>query len=281
MITFCQGNYQTHSFPTSPILPHEVAPVRLTIAHCTYYSFFVKCQHSLFAPLTDNPHFFYRYGSTYKALDAEQLDCSNPDNVDTIIDSINIYSEVFGDDSKCFETSTGEGRCYRAACLLEEQKLRINVRGTWLTCDYDFQELSVRLGSGLLSATVTCPRLSSACPDVFCPFNCAGRGVCNYGASANGTSQPQCECFDATDNSPGCSDSLIPDGGFLENGNGLFDNVEENFFDPLVAVFVDHPDKWTTSSWAWAAGLMAVFLIMLLCICSSFWPGQKKKVSGR
>lgn len=155
------------------------------------------------------------------------------------------------------------------------------MRGEWLTCDYDFQELTVRLGSGLLSATVTCPRLASACPTLFCPFNCAGRGVCNYGASVNGTSAPKCECFDETDTSPGCSDSLVPNGGFLEDSNGLFDNVEENFFDPLVAVFVDHPDKWTTSSWAWAAGLMAVFLVMLLCICSSFWPGERKQVSGR
>jgi len=144
------------------------------------------------------------YGSTYEALGAEQLDCSNPGNVD----SINVYSEVFSDTSKCFETSTGEGRCYRSACVKDEQKLKINVRGIWLTCDYDFQQLTVRVGIGLLSANVTCPRLSSACPDLFCPFNCAGRGVCNYGAFLDGTSAPKCECFDGSDTSPGCTSSL-------------------------------------------------------------------------
>lgn len=157
--------------------------------------------------------------------------------------------------------------------------LKINVRGQWLTCQYDFQKLNVRVGAGALPQTLVCPRLSTACPDLFCPFMCAGRGVCNYSNTVNGTIQPKCECFDSADTSPGCSDSMIPTGGFLENSNGLLNKVQQNFFDPLIAVFVDHPDKWTTSSWAWAAGLLTVFLIMLLCICSAFWPSGRKKKS--
>ncbi len=138
------------------------------------------------------------------------------------------------------------------------------------------------MGAGALPQTLVCPRLSTACPELFCPFSCAGRGVCNFATTVNGTIHPTCECFDPEDTSPGCSDSLLPDGGFLENSDGLFDNVEEDFFDPLIAVFVDHPDKWTTSSWAWAAGLLTVFLIMLLCICSAFWPtAPKKSVSSQ
>ena len=132
------------------------------------------------------------------------------------------------------------------------------------------------MGAGALPQTLVCPRISTACPDLFCPFMCAGRGTCNYSNTVNGTIQPKCECFDPEDTSPGCSDSMLPNGGFLENSDGLFDNVEEDFFDPLVSVFVDHPDKWTTSSWAWAAGLLTVFLIMLLCICSAFWPSSPK-----
>lgn len=223
----------------------------------------------------------HRYGSTYKALDAEQLDCSNPDNKNSIIDSIDVYKESFGAESKCFETTTGEGRCYETACVRDEMKVKFNVAGKWYTCDYDFQIIDISYAGGIIVGELTCPRLSSACPDLFCPFNCAGRGRCNYGNSVNGTLIPACECFDETDTSPGCSDSLVPDGGYLADGSGLFDNVEENFFDPLVAVFVDHPDKWTTASWGWAAGLMALFLVMLLCICSSFWPGPQKQVSGR
>ena len=135
---------------------------------------------------------------------------------------------------------------------------------------------------GALPQTLVCPRLSTACPDLFCPFNCAGRGVCNYDfVNVNGTKQPKCECFDQSDTSPGCSDSLIQDGDFLDNADGLFDNIEEDFFDPLVAVFVDHPDKWTSASWAWGAGLLTVFLIMLLCICSTFWPEENKDAKNR
>lgn len=184
-------------------------------------------------------------------------------------------SEFYGDDSLCIRSSAGEGLCYKTACVQEDMSVRINVIGEWFVCEYDFQEHSVRVGQGLLETTLTCPRLSQACPELFCPFNCAGRGVCNYANSVNGTIMPKCECFDPEDTSAACSDSLIPDGGFLKDSSGLFDNLEENFFDPLVAVFVDHPDAWTSASWGWAGGLIAVFLILLLCICSSFFPARQ------
>jgi hypothetical protein len=143
---------------------------------------------------------------------------------------------------------------------------------------YDFQELQFVVGQGLLPVTVTCPRLSQACPDLFCPFNCAGRGVCNYTAKVNGTIRPACQCFDPTDVSPGCSDSQIPDGGFLGNASGLVNDVQQNFFDPLIAVFVNKPSLWTTASWAWAGGLIMVFLILLVCVCSSFYPRGEKQL---
>jgi hypothetical protein len=155
--------------------------------------------------------------------------------------------------------------------------LRINVLGEWIKCDSDFQEHTISVGQGLLKTTISCPRLSQACPDLFCPFLCAGRGVCNYENEVNGTIVPKCECFDSNDTSAGCSDSLIPDGKFLEDGSGLFNNLEENFFDPLIKVFVDHPDAWTSASWAWASGLLSVFLILLLCICSSLVPQRPRK----
>lgn len=214
-------------------------------------------------------------GSTYSGKEAQELDCQNSVNVD----SINFYSEAYGSDSLCYDTSTGEGRCFRTACVQDEMVVKVNVRGEWFTCEYDYQELSVRLGAGALPATIYCPRLSSACPDLYCPFNCAGRGVCNFAATVDGVTRPKCECYDSSDTSSSCSDSLPPNGAFLKDSSGLVNNLESNFFDPLVAVFVDHPDKWTTASWAWAAGLLALFMVMLLCICSSFWPSPKKRVS--
>jgi len=213
------------------------------------------------------------YGSTYGGLEAEQLSCMDTVNAD----SLNIYSEVHGSDSQCIPTDGGDGRCHRTACVKDEMVLRINIRGEWLVCDYDFQKLDVRVGAGALPQTLVCPRLSTACPDLFCPFNCAGRGICNYDTIVNGTVRPTCECFDKSDISPGCSDSLLQKGDFFDDAGGLLDDIEEDFFDPLVAVFVDHPDKWTSASWAWGAGLLTIFLVMLLCVCSTFWPENDSK----
>lgn len=190
------------------------------------------------------------------------------------------YSEVYGEDSKCITSTAGEGLCFRTACIKEDRTLRINVLGEWIVCEEDFQSHVIVVGQGLVRTTVFCPRLAQACPDLFCPFNCAGRGVCNYSKEVNGTVQPSCECFDSNDKSEACSDSMIPDGGYLNDAGGLINNLEEKFFDPLIAVFVDHPDAWTTASWAWAAGLIAVFFILMLCICSSVFPQRPRKTSS-
>jgi len=208
------------------------------------------------------------YGSTYSGLQPEELDCRDPDNVNLI----NLYSEEYGSDSMCFETTSGEGRCYVAQCIQDEQVLKVQIRGQWMTCEYDFQQLSISVASGAISSTLTCPRIMSACPDMFCPANCAGRGICNYQSNVDGIVRPRCECFNPEDTSPGCSDSVVLDGKYLSDSSGLVDDIKEGWFDPLVAVFVDNPDTWSTASWAWAAGLFVVFLLMLLCICSSFWP---------
>jgi len=215
------------------------------------------------------------YGSVYgSGKKAEDLDCTNERNTPPFP---NPFNEVNGENSKCLVSSSGEGRCYESFCVKEDMSFRFNVVGRFYKCEYDFQKHSIPITDGTLPHTITCPRLSAACPDLFCPFNCAGRGVCNYEHEVNGTKRPKCECFDENDKTEACSDSLIPDGGFLDNDGNLLDNLEENFFDPLLAVFVDHPDKWTTASWAWAVGLTAVGLILLLCVCSSLCPDRNSK----
>lgn len=215
------------------------------------------------------------FGSVYSGLKAEGLDCrikSNQDTVDII------YSEKYGENSMCFGTTSGEGRCYKTQCIYNDFNLQMQVDGKWYTCNEDFEKIEVSTLSGAFSTTVTCPRLSSACPDMFCPVNCAGRGVCEFDHAGNETepARPKCRCFDESDTSPGCSDTFVLDGKYLRDAGSLTDKLKTNFFEPLVAVFVDHPDTWTTSSWAWAAALFVVFLLMILCICSSFWPERKK-----
>lgn len=220
------------------------------------------------------------YGSVYSGNKPADLDCrieSNEDGMDIV------YSEEYGDSSMCFETTSGEGRCYKAKCLYDEFKLSLNVDGRWYTCDKDFDQIEVATLSGAFGTTVTCPRLSSVCPDMFCPVNCAGRGVCkfDYEDEETGVKRARCECFDPTDTSAGCSETFVLDGKYLRDGTSLTDTLKTNFFEPLIAVFVDHPDTWTTASWAWAAALFVVFLLMILCICSSFWPEKEQKPKKR
>ncbi len=217
------------------------------------------------------------FGSTYAGLRPEELDCRDSDNKDLI----NLYSEEYGEDSMCFETSSGEGRCYQSKCVIDEFKLKVNVRGQWYTCNHDFEKISVRVAGGTISTTITCPRLSSTCPDMFCPVNCAGRGHCNFSKNVNGTVRPTCECFDETDTSLACSESIVFDGRYADDSSDLNSFLKKSFFDTLVAVFVDHPDTWTTGSWAWAAGLLVLLLLMILCICTNLWPSRRNQRGRR
>lgn len=210
------------------------------------------------------------YGSTYGGKKAAELVCTDGSNTP----ALNLYSEVYGSDSKCVETSTGEGRCYPVQCIYDERVVKIQIRGEWKTCEDDFQSLTISSSTGLLGGTVYCPRLASVCPDLFCPKNCAGAGVCNYEAVVNGTVRPSCECFDETDTSPGCSDTVTNDGEYLQDSSKLKDTYKEDWLEPLVKVFVDDPEYWTEASWGWAAGLFCILLLLIFCVCSSFWPSR-------
>eukprot|EP00550_Attheya_septentrionalis_P006619 CAMPEP_0198291900 /NCGR_PEP_ID=MMETSP1449-20131203/9251_1 /TAXON_ID=420275 /ORGANISM="Attheya septentrionalis, Strain CCMP2084" /LENGTH=731 /DNA_ID=CAMNT_0043990585 /DNA_START=8 /DNA_END=2200 /DNA_ORIENTATION=+ len=186
------------------------------------------------------------YGSNYDQKTAEELACDGGDPP-----FVNIYSEEYGENSICVESSSGEGKCHIHACIKDDMVVKIQYLGEWLTCNYDFEELTIRLTTGLTSR-LTCPRLTAVCPDMICPFNCAGRGVCNYEHVQNGTKKaPRCECFDSSDTSEACSSSLIPDGKWLQDDSGLMDNIRSSFLDPLVAVFVSDPNDWETASYAW------------------------------
>lgn len=97
-----------------------------------------------------------------------------------ILTCLTFCSEIWGEDSRCIESTSGEGRCYKTACVKDIMALKINVRGEWLTCTYDFEKIETRVGAGLLAQTVVCPRLSSVCPDLFaCPFNWYVREISN------------------------------------------------------------------------------------------------------
>lgn len=217
------------------------------------------------------------YGSTYSGLKPEQLECENANNVD----NFNLFSEYYGEGSKCYETNTGSGRCYLTQCKRDPVPyVRVNIRGTWFDCNEDFQEITFQTNNaGILNGVLTCPRLSSVCPDLFCPVNCAGRGICDYEHKVNGTIRPTCKCFNGNDTSVACTESYIPKGDF-QLDNIPLTTASLGFFDPLISVFVDSPQSWDTVTWAWAAGLLALLLMMVLCVCLSFCP-EKKYSKGR
>jgi len=217
------------------------------------------------------------YGSTYSGLKPEQLECENSNNVD----NFNLFSEYYGEGSKCYNTNTGSGRCYLTQCAREPfPHVKVNIRGTWFDCEKDFQEITFQTNNaGILNGELICPRLSSVCPNLFCPANCAGRGVCDYEHVVNGTIRPTCKCFNQNDTSVACTDSYIPKGDFqLDNLPSITASL--GFFDPLISVFVDAPQSWDTVTWAWAAGLLALLLMMVICVCLSFCP-EKKYSKGR
>ena len=117
-----------------------------------------------------------------------------------------LYSEAFGPDSRCIVTSINQGLCLQTECLKDEMVLRINVRGEWFTCEEDFAEIQVSISPLLQPITMTCPRLSQACPELFCPYNCAGKGICTS-SQDTGRLTVACECFDSEDKTPGCTES--------------------------------------------------------------------------
>jgi len=211
------------------------------------------------------------FGTATGGKDIHQLDCREPTNRPTV----NIYSEDYRHDSMCFEVE-GSARCYISKCVLSEMNLRIFVLDTWYICNHDFQEIDVDVTSGWIERTITCPRISSMCPDMFCPANCAARGICNYTAVVNGTIRPKCECFDKNDTSLGCSVSLPIDGKYLDDPSGLLIDLPEKFLDPLFDVFRLSYSEWSTASCIWAGGLCVMFVLMVSLIFSCFCRRKEK-----
>jgi hypothetical protein len=218
------------------------------------------------------------FGSIYRS-DAYELDCRLSENQNIIFDQ---WYEKFGPDSMCLESSSNTGRCYQTFCDLGNFQFGFFVGTEKYVCEEDFQQIEITDVTGFLTSTITCPRLSQVCPDMFCPANCAGRGVCNFESAidVNGTLdvRPRCECFDKNDTSLACSESLVLDGKYIANGDGLGSSENSNFFDALKRVFTDDPNTWTTASWIWASAIFVFFLLLVLCVFSTLCCSRNRKL---
>mmetsp|Transcript_33137 Transcript_33137/g.76426 ORF Transcript_33137/g.76426 Transcript_33137/m.76426 type:complete len:502 (-) Transcript_33137:221-1726(-) len=208
-------------------------------------------------------------------------DCRDPKNAGLFGSSA--FFEEHGTDSRCFDTSRGEGKCYRRVCIKDEHVVKFFVRDSWYTCEHDFQEIQVYEGNidfFDIDLKITCPRLSSVCPDLFCPANCSGRGKCVWIRNETNLLSPpraKCECFDESDTSSGCSSTLVLSGDWVDNAGGLASRRKDGFFDGFVKLFIDEPSTWSNATKIWGCGLAVMVALILLCLCHSLLPRKKKK----
>jgi len=114
--------------------------------------------------------------------------------------------ESFGnDDSTCFNTIGDIDRplCLSIQCIESGDDITVVVsvgnRGK-VNCEADGQLIDV---PGFNDVKIECPRREILCPEMFCPANCSGRGICRHGV-LNG-----CQCFDPNDASPLCENSPV------------------------------------------------------------------------
>lgn len=124
--------------------------------------------------------------------------------------SLSSLGEIFSADSRCFETDSTFSLCLESVCNYDTNTLEVFFGDISVTCDHDFEVKSIPTSN----IKITCPRLSQACPDMFCPADCAGRGICDYNASAiciEGTCRykASCSCFDKNDTTSFCSETDI------------------------------------------------------------------------
>jgi len=114
--------------------------------------------------------------------------------------------ESFGnEESTCFDTIGAIERplCLSIECIETDGDVSVAVdvgyHGEKVVCEEDGQVIDLQG----LRISIECPRREILCPEMFCPANCAGRGICRHGV-VNG-----CECFDPSDTSPLCENSPI------------------------------------------------------------------------
>ena len=93
-------------------------------------------------------------------------------------------------------------------------KVQIMAGDQWKTCNYDGQTHEVAYnddGSGG-EVRIKCPKAALICPELFCPANCAGRGVCTYDSDRTEDDDDEwdtpllakCVCDSEDDTTEGC-----------------------------------------------------------------------------
>ena len=105
-----------------------------------------------------------------------------------------LAGESFDENSRCFETDAKVPVCLETVCNPEDKSLSIIVKGKSFYCSHHGQVINVDVGY-----SVVCPRIAAVCPELVCPSNCSGKGVCDYCKEV-----PECICDNPFDQTDGC-----------------------------------------------------------------------------
>jgi len=140
-----------------------------------------------------------------------------PTNVVSAIDCMDstvsrdlIQGESFGASSRCIETDNSSPFCFTTTCNEVDHVVEIVIGKTVITCE-KHGDLHLIPGSKF---KVYCPRIEIICPDMICPANCSGRGICNYTME-----DPKCVCNNRNDLTKTCSNSEVEELFFEKEGS--------------------------------------------------------------
>ena len=115
--------------------------------------------------------------------------------------SSNTAGEVFSSDSKCFDTTTSS-ICLQAKCNENTHKVEIIYQGNEYICSHSGEKIELPNSISKENTIIECPKIETICPNIICPANCSGKGMCDYSSDV-----PICICDDPYDTSPGCWES--------------------------------------------------------------------------
>lgn len=113
-----------------------------------------------------------------------------------------IHGEVFGTHSKCFDTTTSS-ICLYSNCNPHTHKIEIYYNENEYICNHPGQKIHLlsnyHNNNHNNDIIIECPKIETVCPNIICPANCSGKGMCDYSLDV-----PICICDDPYDTSPGC-----------------------------------------------------------------------------
>ena len=105
--------------------------------------------------------------------------------------------ETYEENSKCYETDANVPVCLETICNPKDKTMSVVVNGKSFYCAYHGQKINIEAGYSII-----CPRIAAVCPDLICPSNCSGKGLCDYCKEV-----PECICDNPFDKTDGCWDS--------------------------------------------------------------------------